>query len=209
MRDVAFVLSILVAACIPTIHLMPPWPAIESITCMLTNILLPTAYIVNATDTIIGGPLFTVPFRPDGTSLCFEVQGSTNQIFNLISDQCTTVNAHFVPMNAPRTSNVIDQIGVRAQNNNGSCNNIRVELEGCRAFFDGSEVVGSMEIGGVHVRRVQNSMVRISVPNCQNFNLVMWANCRNVNGQDMIHFSITQGLNLQPTSHGLLGQCTG
>ena len=169
----------------------------------------PTAYIINATDIVIGGPLFTVPFRPDGTSLCFEVQGSTNQMFNLISDQCTTVNAHFVPMNAPRTGNVIDQIGVRAQSNNGSCNNIRVELEGCRAFFDGSEVVEIMEIGGIHVRRIQNSMVQISVPNCQNFNLVMWANCRNVNGQDMIHLSITRGLNLQPTSHGLLGQCTG
>ena len=175
----------------------------------MINILFSTAYIINATDTVIGGPLFTVPFQPDGTSLCFEVQGSTNQIFNLISDQCTSVNAHFDSMNAPRTGKVIDQIGVRAQNNNGSCNNIRVELEGCKAFFDGREVVGSMEIGGVHVRRTQNSMVRISVPNCQNFNLVMWANCRNVNGQDMIHLSITRSLNLQPTSHGLLGQCTG
>ena len=54
----------------------------------------PTAGLVT-NDTVVGDPLFTVPITVMGTSLCFEVQGLANRIFNLVSDVCTTVNAHY------------------------------------------------------------------------------------------------------------------
>jgi len=151
---------------------------------------------------MVGDPLFTVPTT--GTSLCFEVHGSANRIFNLVSDVCTTVNAHYTPMDIPENGNIISRIGVRAVPNSGLCKNVRVELNGCRAFIDDTEVIGSREEEGVEVRRLRKR-VRISVPNCANLRLVMWAMCRNINGQTMLRFVITRGLNLRPTSHGLLG----
>ena len=163
----------------------------------------PTAGLVT-NDTIVGDPLFTVPITATGTSLCFEVHGSANRIFNLVSDVCTTVNAHYAPMDIPENGNIISHIGVRAVPHSGLCKNIRVELDGCRAFIDDTEVIGSREEEGVEVRRMRNR-VRISVPNCANLRLVMWAMCQNISRQTMLRFVITRGLNLRPTSHGLLG----
>ena len=48
--------------------------------------------------------------------------------------------------------------------------------------------------------------VRISVPNCENVQLVMWIVCEEVRGEGMLRFIITRGVNLRPTSHGLLGK---
>ena len=58
--------------------------------------------LLSANDSVIGDPLFTVPFREDQTSLCFEVHGKANNNFNLVSDTCTNVNAYFAPMLNPR-----------------------------------------------------------------------------------------------------------
>ena len=160
--------------------------------------ITPTAGQVT-NDTVVGDPLFTVPIASTGQSLCYEVHGMANRIFNLVSDECTTVNAHYAPMNIPENGNIISRIGVRAV-----CKNVRVELDGCRAFIDGTEVIGLREEQGVEVRRMR-SRVRISVPNCDNLRLVMWVMCQNISGQTMLRFVITRGLNLRPTSHGLIG----
>jgi len=85
-------------------------------------------------DTVVGDPLFTVPILAAmSRSLCFEVHGSADRIFNLVSDVCTTVNAHYTPMDIPENGNIIDIscIGVRAVPNSGLCKNVRVELDGC------------------------------------------------------------------------------
>ena len=155
-------------------------------------------------DTVIGDTLFTVPISPDGQSLCFQIHGQANTIFNLVSDVCTSINANYTAMNIPENGNIISQIGILAKPNTGQCKNVRVELEGCRAFIDDMEVIGVRNEEGVAVRRMRNR-VRISVPNCNNLNLVVWVMCQNNNGQPMIRFVITRGLNLRPTSHGLLG----
>jgi len=165
--------------------------------------ITPTAGQVT-NDTVVGDPLFTVPIASTGQSLCYEVHGMANRIFNLVSDECTTVNAHYAPMNIPENGNIISRVGVRAVSNSGFCKNVRVELDGCRAFIDGTEVIGLREEQGVEVRRMR-SRVRISVPNCDNLRLVMWVMCQNISGQTMLRFVITRGLNLRPTSHGLIG----
>ena len=178
--------------------LISPTPSLSSY-----FLLLPTAGQVT-NDTVIGDPLFTVPISPDGQSLCYEIHGQANTIFNLVSDVCTSINANYTAMNIPENGNIISQIGVLAKPNAGQCKNVRVELEGCRAFIDDVEVIGVRNEEGVAVRRMRNR-VRISVPNCDNLNLVMWVMCQNNSGQPMIRFVITRGLNLRPSSHGLLG----
>jgi len=57
-------------------------------------------------------------------------------------------------MDIPENGNIISRIGVRAVPNSGLCKNVRVELNGCRAFIDDTEVIGSREEEGVEVRRM-------------------------------------------------------
>ena len=155
-------------------------------------------------DTIVGDPLYACPFQADGTSLCYEVRGKANRNFNLVSDTCASVNAYYAPMNSPARGNVISQIGVYAVGESEEdCHTIRVNVD-CSYEFNGEPVVGNIRIDGIYVRQYP-TRVRISVPNCENINLVMWVTCQNASGQEMLRFDISRGLNLRPTSHGLLG----
>ena len=164
---------------------------------------LSTAGII-VNDTIIGDPLYAAPFQPDRTSLCYEVHGQPNQFFNLVSDTCTNVNAHYSPMNVPENGNIISQIGVYAVGlAETACYTVLVNLD-CSYEFNGEPVTEITRMDGIYVRQYPNR-VRISVPNCENINLVMWVTCQNLNGQQMIRYDISRGLNLRPTSHGLLG----
>ena len=168
-------------------------------------------------DSVIGDPLYTVPLYSDDDkdySLCYEVYGRTNATFNLVSDTCVTVNAHYGPMNNLEQGNIINKVGVQAvgSSQEKSCHNILVQLEGCSASVQRSVDNSSLDIplggrydeDGVTVRRFSNR-VRIAVPNCENVMLVMYVICQKVSDQEMIKFVITRGLNLRPSSHGLIG----
>lgn len=164
-------------------------------------------------DTVIGDPLFTVPIDSDDQdrNLCFEVHGRRNTNFNLISDTCVSVNAHYSPAG---DLNIISSIGVRAEGDDGVCRNIRVDLEGCTisAGMGGGSMTelgasGEFSVAGISARKTRRDRVRISVPNCENVNLVLWVICeRRPNNLDMIRFQIARGVNLASTSHGLLGK---
>ena len=151
----------------------------------------------------------TVPgFSGDSPSLCFEVHGITNQTFNLISDECTSVNALYSSMNNPDDGNIISSMGVKAVNNLRQCVEITVKLEsGCIPVIRGTPVFDHYSSDGISVKKF-GRRVKISVPNCENNKLDMWINCQVIRGQEMIKYSISHGINLQPTSHGLLGKYT-
>lgn len=136
--------------------------------------------------------------------LCYEVRGQANQHFNLISDTCVSVNALYSPMITPSKGNIISKIGVLAEDNDGTCQQIEADLEGCTARVNG-EVVTVYNRGGIHVRRRTNR-IRIAVPNCKTVNLVLWIICEVRRGQPMIKFVVARGFNLRPTSHGLVGK---
>ena len=160
--------------------------------------------LIYGNDTVIGDPLYTVPFLPDQTSLCFEVHGQTNTYINLISDVCTNVNALYSAMQVPDNGNIISRVTARAVGNSGKCYNINVTLAGCAAWVDGVPVSPSFMEDGIRVRRFADKRVRINVPNCEIKNLVMMVTCQD-DPQPMIRFDVARGLNLRPTSHGLLG----
>lgn len=176
-------------------------------------------------DTVIGDPLFTVPLYDTQEStpilekatnssppaLCFEVHGASNRVFNLVSDRCTTVNALFAPMNMPENGNIIRSVGIRSVDGTGQCVDITVSLDnGCipQISTNHSSAIETERYSseGVSVSTHQGNRARVSVPNCENLQLVMWVVCELVNGQEMIKFVITRGINLRPTSHGLLGE---
>ena len=159
-------------------------------------------------DTIIGDPLYEVPVIINGEgntmSLCYEIHGEPREHFNLISDTCVSVNALYSSMIDPSNGNIISKIGVLAEDSNGVCQEIEADLEGCTARVNGT-VVTMYNQDGIHVMRRTNR-IRISVPNCESTDLVMWVTCEVQGEQPMIRFVVARGFNLRPTSHGLVGK---
>ena len=186
--------------------------------CYLTIPIVVETVFVN--DTVTGDPLMTVPVAtlPDTSILCYEVHGESDKFFNLISDNCVSVNAHYARsgINNPNiTLNVIDAVGIRAVSNNGSCVNIGVDLEGCTASINGVDLAGMYRENGIVVRKY-SSRVRITVPNCEDTDLVMWVFCTGGRTEDpytweyfsfnFLRFVVMRGINLREESHGLLGK---
>ena len=150
----------------------------------------------------------------DSASLCYEIHGEDDQYFNLVSDCCTSVNAHYVSIND--YLNVVDEVAIRVVDDIGQCRNIRIDLEGCSASIDGMTISSPYRAFGVTVRPYQGR-VRISTPNCDSdITLVMWTICQNNTIIDpftyvpfraqMIKFVIARGINLNESSHGLIGR---
>ena len=146
--------------------------------------------------------------------MCYEVQGQRDSYFNLISDCCTSVNAHYVAASDPAET-VIKVIGVVATDRGNETHYIKVEVNSkgfCEAQMDGQALVNNgTEIMGVSVHH-ENKLVTISVPNCSppNEQLVMWVYCQILlirsNLQTMIKYIINRSLQQRPTAHGLIGE---
>ena len=152
------------------------------------------------------------------TSLCYEVHGQADYVFNLVSDACVAVNAHYAkaPINSSNIDlNVVDAIGVRAVSDSDTCVNIHVGLQGCQATLNGVDINSMYRRDGISVR-VYTNRVRIVVPNCADIDLVMWVFCMNGKTEDpetweifnfnFIRFAVRRGLNLAEESHGLIGK---
>ena len=204
------------------------------------NSFLPLAghnqtHTIQVNDTIVGDPLLYVPLytyqlpqepiqlrAPIG--LCYEIHGDSGSYFNLVTDDCTSVNARWT--SATTFLNVIDKIAIRAISNTPApsgdpmqriCHDIQVDLDECALSIDGEPAgAGTTVLGGIFVRRMTNRRVRISVPNCNEQPLVMWIICENNTFKTpvtevevtaaMIKFVVTRGLNTgNAVAHGLIG----
>ncbi len=154
-------------------------------------------------------------------NLCFEIHGQSDKYFNLVSDSCISVNVHYKRANPQLSSNVIDEITVRAAGLDGICRNIAVSIGNCQATIDGSvlEELETYTSAGITVRMYRNR-VRISAPNCQDLDFVMWMFCEQtelrgypalgepdiVVNVSLIQFVIARGFNIRESAHGLLGK---
>ena len=156
-------------------------------------------------DTVIGDPVFTVPLK-DGSVLCYDIRGQPGSFLNLISDKCTSVNADYETMDIPENGNIMRAVGIRAVSQSGACHNIEVRINGTlTTTVDDTEISGVFVSGGVRVR-AYSDRVRVSVPNCELVDLVLWVTRDVTNGQAMLRFQVSRGYNLSPTSHGLIGK---
>ena len=155
----------------------------------------------------------------DKLSLCYEIHGKSEQWFNLVTDDCVSVNTRYA-MLSPRL-NIMDAIAVRAVDEVNQCVNIRVDVAECTATVGSNSfnMISKYESNGIMVKRYRNR-VRISVPNCQDLTLLMWVICENRTLENpdspgsmltrkMIKFVVLRGLNFgRRQAHGLLGQCS-
>ncbi len=187
--------------------------------------------VVSLIVSAIGDSLMTVPIRVSqedlaaldtnqikSLRLCYEIHGEADQYFNLVTDECISVNAHYAA--ASSSLNVISRVGVRAVGDDGQCRNILVDVDECSASVDGAtlDVTSRYASASISVRRYANR-VRISVPNCNELTLVMWVFCESRTMDDpeapegrvtadMIKFVVTRGLNFgHRGAHGLIGEC--
>ena len=189
-----------------------------------------------ANDTVLGDPFFSVPLSFDSEDfqvlprtvsarettphLCFEIHGDSGSYFNLLSDTCTSVNALYsaVADAASFGLNVITKIGISAVDSTNSCIFIEVGVENnCLPIVQSQLLNGNgasdpvevttYNLNGVSVS-TRRTHVRVSVPNCESVRLVMYVSCEHLEDSDtpMIRFDITRGINLSPTSHGLMGK---
>ena len=167
-------------------------------------------------DTVIGDPLFEASLwfedksRAFNYSLCYEIHGSSNRHFNLISDKCVSVSGLYSAMNNPAMGNIISSVGIRATDSEGNCQNIAVvqnQVTGlCELSVNGLSDVVEFQNAGISAQlRHGGRKVRVSVPNCEQLPLVLVVRCQTVSDQHMIRFDVVRGVNLRPTSHGLLG----
>lgn len=163
----------------------------------------------------IRDPLFKIPVHIDQelidqnpalaeACLCYEVHGRDNTTFNLLSDTCTSVNAHYTSMTNPAAGNIISAIGVTAIDQNGACHEIEANIDQCSVTVDGN-LLDSYKNAGITVIQYQGR-VKIAVPNCGKAELVLWFICKTVHNAIISEFIIARGVNLQPTSHGLVGK---
>ena len=167
-------------------------------------------------DTVIGDPLYEVPLSeipkdifPETTSLCYEIHGEADKIFNLVSDGCVQVNAEYSAMDTPENGNIISRIGVAATDTDGDCIEIVVSVDDCVPVVNGNRDT-SYNLNGIGASLLtgRTTRARISVPNCNDLrfdNLVFWVVCQDIDNQKMIKFQVLRGEGLQPDAHGLVG----
>lgn len=163
---------------------------------------------------IFTNSLLSVPIS--NVSMCYIVSGEIDKFFNLISGECVAVNAHYVrgTDNPNITLTITDTIGVRAVSNSGTCVNIKVSQEGCRATVDGEVVASKYSLDGITVYTYKNH-VRIAVPNCGDTDLVMSVFCITVRTEDpftrqyhlvdSLRFVVVRGQLNHKLFHGLIG----
>ena len=184
---------------------------------------------VEVNDTVVGDPLLNIPVLvPESdlaqlggsqrVSLCYEIHGRPDTHFNFVTDDCASINAHYIKLTS--YLNVIDRVGIRAVELGAQpqCRNISVDLSGCSAMIDGMPLnqSGRYNFRGIRVRQY-SERVRIAVPNCNDLSLVVWVICQRrtlsdpFNGEkitaNMIKIAVMRGLNFgHRNAHGLLGK---
>ena len=92
-------------------------------------------------DTVVCNPLYSVSLDIEGevsdSNLCYEVHGTSATVFNLVSDKCFSINAHYNEINGTSGRyNKIDELMIRASDAANNCVDIIIYSEdSCKLAF--------------------------------------------------------------------------
>jgi hypothetical protein len=168
--------------------------------------------------TATGDPMFTVPLsiprhakskiKSKNVGLCFEVHGIEKGVFNLFSDYCVSVNGMLTLATNPSAGNIISKLGIVAVDDEGFCHQISISLYDRHVAVDGSKVSDGDQYrdAGIAVSRINNDIVRIAVPNCNEDHVVFRVHFGEINGAEMLKLVVGKAKGLSTESHGLMGQ---
>ena len=192
----------------------------ENADYLLSLLLIFFYYIIQIDDSNVrADPIFSVPISGSkhNLELCYEIYGTTNKYFNLVSDRCLSVNAHYTNSekinHSGRPLHFIDQVSIMAMNNIGHCITTVVEIERnqCLVTVNGAVLRfidnDKFEASGVEVTLSLSNRVLISVPNCGEEKVLMILSCK-LSGlhSGFVEFQIQDGQEIQPSAHGLIGK---
>ena len=159
-------------------------------------------------------PLFTVPLSGhiNIPSLCYEVYGMADKYFNILSDQCVSVNAHYsevkkVGHGATRPLHIIDKIAIRAVDNvTSQCIDVVIEANNhtCLLSVNGAILRhGHFSKGDMHISYFLTRAV-LSLSNCDNGKIVFAVQCKRL-PTNFLELEIENGEGITLSSHGLVG----
>ena len=174
----------------------------------------PTAPPNSVVDVVTGGALLAVPIKVQSparsprfsTSLCYEVHGDVDKYFNLISDSCLSLNAHYSESDPTKPLNSIDEIAAVVTNNEGENLNISVDRH-CNFRLNNGPALRYLNSSGV-MGVATASLVVISMDNayCESQLLVMTIEC-GVDVFGVLKLHVYRDLDMGgSTAHGLVGE---
>ena len=162
-------------------------------------------------------PMFSVPLISQEENvpwLCYQVYGEDNKHFNLVTDKCISINAHYSEVKTSvRHTNIplhlIDKLGFTFRDNvSQECVNVVIELDNqnCLIGINGASMVSGYSKGSVHVSPVSSKQVSVRATNCDNQPIVMTVECKRMPPQTaFLELKIDNGLGITPSAHGLIG----
>ncbi len=170
-------------------------------------------------DNMTGDPMFTVPlmvseatlaqFKTNQLYLCYEVHGGNHMYFNLVTDECLSINGLFTAV-TPKID-VVTRVGIRTIDSNGDCASIIVDRDGCSVNVDGLEISDEYSSGDVTIQR-SSEVVVISAPNCEE-SVMIRLRCtgRDLSDSkgkvDYLNMVVMRGQDMEGRrAHGLIGE---
>jgi uncharacterized protein YegL len=160
-------------------------------------------------------------------SLCYQVHGEEEKFYNLVSDDCLSVNAHVTQPVPGVKSHVIDKIGIRAIGNNATyCYDIGIARENCSVTVNGNPISVNekfteegIEVFNDRMIARNPNVIRISVPNCGRALVdAIQITCTEYNMRisrtetvpvKVLELTTTRGISPIEAAHGLVGQFWG
>jgi hypothetical protein len=160
-------------------------------------------------------------------SLCYQVHGEEEKFYNLVTDDCLSVNAHVTQPVSGVKSHVIDKIGIRAIGNNATyCYDIGIARENCAVTVNGNPIsvnekftAEGIEVFNDRMIARKPNVIRISVPNCGRALVdAMQITCTEYNMRvsrtetepvEVLELTTTRGISPIEAAHGLVGQFWG
>ena len=139
-----------------------------------------------------------------------EVQGRTGYIYNLMQDQCVTVNSLYNKSDDTDKFNVITAIAILAEGTSGECHRVKVKRGQCQVYVDGFPFNGTFDEDGILVKTGSHGdVVSVVVPNCQERGhpgFMFQISCTQAESKEALELEALYVDGLLSTSHGLLGK---
>ena len=165
--------------------------------------------------------LAEVNVSDETVSLCYQVHGEQDKFYNLVSDDCLSVNAHVTQPNPDVNAHVIDKIGIRAVGDNATyCYDIGIARSNCTVTVNGDPVLlndkfsaKEIEVFNSKVSPRDPNVVHISVPNCGralvdmiNVTCTEYKIRESATPTEVLEITTTRGISPIEAAQGLVGK---
>ena len=124
-------------------------------------------------DTVVADPLLNVHLLLPSAhplskaSLCYELRGMADKYFNLLSNNCTSINAHYATVPGHPDINIIDEVSVRTTDLANRCIDVSINLQ-CTTVVNSTPLGPNQEYAsnGVTVGKYGGASVQVAIPSC-------------------------------------------